>query len=263
MRKLYTTLLLLAFVFLLAGCQDQKMTDVRVNVVFFTANSGATLVDSYLDLVPNSKIEAPEEPSRNGFMFTGWFKDLNWTEPWDFENDIVGDFSIVLYAGWAPMLFDIIYDLNGGTMPDTAYPTTFVPGENKVLPQPKRTGYIFIAWYRYDWVDSSSTIPGDAGLQVLPLNVYEDLYLYAHWRTISVVVTFRANYPIEGEGPASPTSRTVAYGSIINFTFLEDTNDYSFMGWNTRSDGTGEWFVNGDIFTRTQRATLYGIWQPK
>lgn len=263
MRKLFTFTLLLIFVFVLFGCQDRKMTDVRVNVVFFTANTGATQVESYLDLEPFTKIEAPEEPTRNGFLFTGWFRDLNRTIPWDFDVDMVEDRSIVLYAGWVPMLFNIIYDVNGGTMPETSYPTTFVPGENKVLPQPRRTGFIFIAWYRYDWEDQTSTKPGDPGLQILPQNVYEDLYLYAHWRAISVVITYRANYPIEGQGPDSPSSRTVAYGDVINFPVLPDTSQYAFIGWNSRRDGLGDWYVNGDIFIRTQRVTLYGIWQPK
>lgn len=263
MKKVLNLVLLVVMVLTLVACSDRKVSDDRVNVIFFTANTGATQVESYLDLTPNSIIEEPEDPTRNGFIFTGWYKDFYRTELWDFENDVVGDKSIVLYAGWTAMLFNIIYDLNGGTMPTTEYPLTFVPGQSRVLPLPRRTGYQFVAWYLYDWVDESSTKPGDKGYQIIPSGIYEDLYLYAHWQVIRVVVTFRANYPITGQGPDSPTSRTVAYGDIINFPVLADTSLYTFMGWNTNAAGTGDWLVNGEIFTRTQRATVYGIWQPK
>ena len=263
MKKVFNLLLLVIMVLTLVACSDRKISDDTINVIFFTANTGATPVESYLDLSPNTKIEAPEEPTRNGFLFDGWYKDFYLTEAWDFDNDLVGEFSIVLYAKWIPMLFSIIYDVNGGEMPTIEYPLTFVPGDNKVLPQPKRTGYLFVAWYTYDWIDETSTKPGDAGFQVIPQNYFEDLYLYAHWRAIAVVITFRANYPIVGSGPSNPNSKTIAYGEEINFPVLEDTIDYEFIGWNSRSDGTGDWYINGDLFVRTQRATLYAIWQPK
>ncbi|HAX03939.1 MAG: hypothetical protein A2Y45_07500 [Tenericutes bacterium GWC2_34_14] len=262
MKKVFNLLLLVIMVLTLVACSDRQISDDTINVIFFTANTGATKIESYLDLEPNTKIEAPEEPTRNGFLFDGWYKDFYLTEAWDFDNDIVGEVSVVLYAKWIPMLFNIIYDANGGEMPTTSYPLTFVPGDNKVLPLPKRTGFLFVAWYPYDWVDETSTVPGDKGYQIIPNNVFEDLYLYAHWKAITVVVTFRTNYPIDG-GPANPNSKTVAYGAEIDFPEFDDTALYTFMGWNSRADGTGTWYVDGEIFTRTQRVTVYGIWQPK
>jgi uncharacterized repeat protein (TIGR02543 family) len=247
----------------LVACSDRKISDETVNVIFFTANTNASQVESYLDLVPGTIIEAPEDPTRSGFLFAGWYKDFLRSEPWDFDNDVVGETSIVLYAKWVPMLFNIIYDPNGGEMPTTDYPLTFVPGDNRVLPLPKRTGYLFVAWYTYDWEDETSTKPGDKGLQILPNNVFEDLYLYAHWKAITVVVTFRVNYPLTTGAPAAPNSKTMTYGTEIDFQELEDTALYTFMGWNSRADGTGDWYVDGEIFTRTQRITVYAIWQPK
>ena len=41
----------------------------------------------------------PEEPTREGYEFTGWYVDFACDEPWKPEEDIVeGDFT--LYAGW-------------------------------------------------------------------------------------------------------------------------------------------------------------------
>ena len=45
-------------------------------------------------------LERPEtDPVLEGFQFTGWFRDEEYQEPWDFENDVVEE-DTILYAGW-------------------------------------------------------------------------------------------------------------------------------------------------------------------
>ena len=146
-------------------------------------------------------------------------------------------------------------------MINSEYDDTFFAGEIVILPLPRNTGFTFVAWYEYDWVDESSTIPGDRGYQTLPIDVYEDLYLYAHWEPISVQVSFKANYPIEDEGPVNPSIMMTDYGTEIAFVILDDTAQYEFIGWNNMADGTGDYYTNGDLFIRTQRTILYAIWQ--
>ena len=81
----------------------------------------------------------------------GWYKDLGRTIPWDFALDVVPEKSFVLYALWEAQISVIVYDANGGTMPQSNYPIEYKPGESSVLPIPTRTGFTFIAWYLYDW----------------------------------------------------------------------------------------------------------------
>ena len=45
------------------------------------------------------KLTRPDNPTRRGYTFRGWYKDANFTEAWDFENDVVTA-SITLYAKW-------------------------------------------------------------------------------------------------------------------------------------------------------------------
>lgn len=261
MKKILLVLTVVFSVFTLSACQDTKYSDDQISVIFFTANSGSTEVPSYFNLTKNQLIDEPVDPIRPGFAFEGWYKDYQHTEAWDFDVDKV-DTSIVLYAKWDSALFNIIYDLNGGELSTTSYPTDFYAGDTKVLPLPSRTGYTFSGWYLYDWVDETSTKPGDAGYQTLPSTYYEDLYLYAHWDAISVRVTFRTSYPIESsEDPGNPNSQTVDYGEVIDFVMFEDTSQYHFVGWNSKSDGTGTFYENGTIFERTQRITLTGVWE--
>ena len=44
-------------------------------------------------------VDVPEDPSREGYVFTGWYADENCVNVWDMENYIVND-NLTLYAGW-------------------------------------------------------------------------------------------------------------------------------------------------------------------
>lgn len=44
-------------------------------------------------------LEEPEAPTREGYVFTGWYKDSGCCELWDVSNDIV-ESDMMLYAGW-------------------------------------------------------------------------------------------------------------------------------------------------------------------
>lgn len=41
----------------------------------------------------------PEPPTREGYRFTGWYKDYNCDEQWDIQNDTI-EVDLTLYAGW-------------------------------------------------------------------------------------------------------------------------------------------------------------------
>ena len=44
-------------------------------------------------------LEVPEPPTREGYSFTGWYKDPACDMLWDMEKDTV-DADMTLYAGW-------------------------------------------------------------------------------------------------------------------------------------------------------------------
>ena len=41
----------------------------------------------------------PEPPTREGYAFTGWFKDYACYEPWNIDTDTIQS-EMTLYAGW-------------------------------------------------------------------------------------------------------------------------------------------------------------------
>ena len=56
------------------------------------------------DVMPQNQmygelLEVPEDPTREGYTFTGWYTDYSCEEAWDEAEDII-DSDITLYAGW-------------------------------------------------------------------------------------------------------------------------------------------------------------------
>jgi uncharacterized repeat protein (TIGR02543 family) len=44
-------------------------------------------------------LAVPESPTREGYAFTGWYKDHGCLDLWDVAQDII-EMDITLYAGW-------------------------------------------------------------------------------------------------------------------------------------------------------------------
>lgn len=59
---------------------------------------GGTAVESQRHMY-GELVEEPVPPTREGYVFDGWYHDEALTIPWDIENDIVME-SMTLYAGW-------------------------------------------------------------------------------------------------------------------------------------------------------------------
>ena len=80
------------------GSTTNKTADFGYSVVFDSRLG--TAVEPMMNVTSGSTIEEPLDPQRNGFLFTGWFKDEDCKTLWDFENDKVTS-DTTLYAGWS------------------------------------------------------------------------------------------------------------------------------------------------------------------
>ena len=76
-------------------------------VLYGVANNGYVVTfDSKggTDVAPQEAMYAdyvvePEDPYREGYVFTGWYSDENCIYLWDMENGQISQ-SMTLYAGW-------------------------------------------------------------------------------------------------------------------------------------------------------------------
>ena len=66
--------------------------------VTFDSNGG-TDVAMLTDLMYGDYIPEPEPPTREGYVFQGWYSDENFQYQWDFETMQVPE-SFTLYAAW-------------------------------------------------------------------------------------------------------------------------------------------------------------------
>lgn len=79
-----------------------------VNTVIYSSNySGGATYSTRTDVIHNVAMVQPEgAPTREGYHFTGWYKDTACLDPWSFTSDTVTK-NITLYAGWAKALYSV------------------------------------------------------------------------------------------------------------------------------------------------------------
>lgn len=84
--------LLLIVLLILYGVSNNGYT------VMFDSNGG-TDVTMLTDMMYGDYIPEPEPPTREGYVFQGWYSDENFQYAWDFDTMQVPQ-SITLYASW-------------------------------------------------------------------------------------------------------------------------------------------------------------------
>lgn len=225
-------------------------------------------------------------------------KMLGWSE-YRYQDDNAGALSTItptvtmpvggktVYAVWVSSDVTLTYNVNtpeGVTPPVTPNGIT-VPyntvindtsgwkiGSTTVLP-----GYRFRGWY----TDPRDVIePTDPRCEIYPnldmcqpqtVPLYPfwgraltaDITVYAHWERADTQVMFDAN---GGKGAHAPTDgrqhSTITTPSDVSQSFSRD--GYSFAGWNTKPDGSGVSYKDGDgVPVEDKVVTLYAQWRAK
>lgn len=101
MRKLL--FIILASMILLSSCQEGIITN-NVYTVTFSLNDTKRPRPTTVQVYGGALLEKPEDPTREGYAFKGWYKAETGTKNWnvfDFSSPITE--SIMLYAKWEPV----------------------------------------------------------------------------------------------------------------------------------------------------------------
>ena len=83
--------LAVAIIVMLTSVNMEALAVNRVARSFLTVifeSNGGSAVESKSVMIGNY-VEKPEDPTREGYLFDGWFEDEELTDEWDFENDSV------------------------------------------------------------------------------------------------------------------------------------------------------------------------------
>jgi len=98
--KSFSYLVVAAIIFgtVLTSCNEDYNTPKEFTVTFETGDDGNTIVRQKVK--EGEKITKPEiDPTRCGYTFAAWYKEVEWTNEWEFDSDKVAA-DMTLYAKW-------------------------------------------------------------------------------------------------------------------------------------------------------------------
>ena len=150
----------------------------------------------------NTAVTAPENPSKTGYTFAGWDKNIPATMPAE---------NVTIKAQWTINQYTITFDTDGGSTIDAI---TQDYGTKITAPaDPTKTGYIFAGWDK----EIPETMPA------------ENLSIKARWNAEQYTITWM----VDGE----ETKTTVKYNKLPSYGENDPTKaataeySYEFIGW--------------------------------
>ena len=156
--------------------------------------------------------------------------------------------------------YTVKYNGNGNTGGSTANSThTYGTGKALTANGFTKTGYTFTGWNKK--ADGSGTAYADkASVNNLTSTAGQTVNLYAQWKANTYTIAYNAN---NGSGTMSNTSATYDANVTLRNNSFTRTN-YAFVGWNTKSDGSGTSYANGATvknLATSGTVTLYAQWE--
>ena len=210
----------------------------------------------------NGIARQPLAPTRDGYVFAGWYYHSNGTDPVDFNQPIVGgDKNVTLFAAWTPAKQDktveILYVANGGTFfdgNDTMQGVTDTDGIARLPLQPTREGYDFLGWsYDRDGndpVDFTKAIVAGSGHATV----------YAQWKQNNEkTILYVANGGAFADGNETMEGVTDSDG-VARQPLAPTREGYTFTGWTYDAAGTEPVDFTKPIPGGGQHVTFFAQW---
>ena len=171
--------------------------EINQYTITFDTNGGSEIAPITQDY--GTKITAPDNPTRKGYTFKGWDKEIPETMP--VEN-------ITVKAQWGINQYTITFDTNGG---NEIAPITQDYGTKITAPdKPTRKGYTFKGWDK----EIPETMPAD------------NITVKAQWEINQYTITFDTN----GGSEIAPITQD--YGTEITAPADPTRKGYTFKGWD-------------------------------
>ena len=171
--------------------------EINQYTITFDTNGGSEIAPITQDY--GTKITAPADPTRKGYTFKGWDKEIPETMPAE---------NMTVKAQWEINQYTITFDTNGGS---EIAPITQDYGTKITAPaDPTRKGYTFKGWDK----EIPETMPA------------ENITVKGQWETNQYTITFDTN----GGSEIAPITQD--YGTAITAPDNPTRKGYTFKGWN-------------------------------
>ena len=171
--------------------------EINQYTITFDTNGGSEIAPITQDY--GTKITTPADPTRKGYTFKGWDKEIPKTMPAE---------NITVKAQWEINQYTITFDTNGGS---EIAPITQDYGTAITAPaDPTRKGYTFKGWDK----EIPETMPA------------ENITVKAQWEINQYTITFDTN----GGSEIAPITQD--YGTAITAPADPTRKGYTFKGWD-------------------------------
>ena len=171
--------------------------EINQYTIAFDTNGGSEITPITQDY--GTEITAPDNPTRKGYTFKGWDKEIPETMPAE---------NITVKAQWEINQYTIAFDTNGGS---EIAPITQDYGTEITAPDnPTRKGYTFKGWDK----EIPETMPA------------ENMTVKAQWKINQYTITFDTN----GGSEIAPITQD--YGTEITAPDNPTRKGYTFKGWD-------------------------------
>ena len=171
--------------------------EINQYTIAFDTNGGSEITPITQDY--GTEITAPDNPTRKGYTFKGWDKEIPETMPAE---------NITVKAQWEINQYTITFDTNGGS---EIAPITQDYGTEITAPDnPTRKGYTFKGWDK----EIPKTMPA------------ENITVKAQWEINQYTITFDTN----GGSEIAPITQD--YGTEITAPDNPTRKGYTFKGWD-------------------------------
>ena len=171
--------------------------EINQYTITFDTNGGSEIAPITQDY--GTEITAPDNPTRKGYTFKGWDKEIPKTMPAE---------NITVKAQWEINQYTIAFDTNGGS--DIAPITQDYGTEITAPDNPTRKGYTFKGWDK----EIPETMPA------------ENMTVKAQWKINQYTITFDTN----GGSEIAPITQD--YGTEITAPDNPTRKGYAFRGWD-------------------------------
>ena len=173
--------------------------EINQYIITFDTNGGSEIAPITQDY--GTEITVPADPTRKGYTFKGWDKEIPETMPAE---------NITVKAQWGINQYTITFDTNGGSeiAPITQdYGTAITAPDN-----PTRKGYTFKGWDK----EIPKTMPA------------ENITVKAQWEINQYTIAFDTN----GGSEIAPITQD--YGTKITAPADPTRKGYTFKGWDKK-----------------------------